>query len=212
MPKGQDSQNTSALNGFNYLPARLHEYEKDDWQIEYYIQNPSTGQLVRKRIRVNKILKQYKSKREARAHIDGMIFAINQKLFGGWNPFFEGEDARLYVRLSEVAEIYLKEKAKELRPDTMRCYSSFCTILLGWVNRQNTNLFCSLFNKGWTVRFMDYIYNERNVSNRTYNDYMKLGRCFFSWCIEKGYAKENCFEALRPKRKEQKERTIIDPD
>ncbi|MFA6884960.1 MAG: phage integrase SAM-like domain-containing protein, partial [Paludibacteraceae bacterium] len=122
-----------------------------------------------------------------------MIFSINSKLFSGWNPFFEGEDARLYVKLSDVVELYLKEKAKELRPDTMRCYTSFSNILLAWVNRNNANLFGSLFNKGWAVQFMDYVYNERNVSNRSYNDYIKLSRCFFSWCIEKGYSKENPF-------------------
>ncbi|MCB9017911.1 MAG: hypothetical protein WCU80_03495 [Paludibacteraceae bacterium] len=81
MPKGQDSQNTSTLNGFNYLPARLHEYDKDDWQIEYYIQNPVTNRLERKRIRVNKILKQYKNRRNARAHIDSIIFSINSKRY-----------------------------------------------------------------------------------------------------------------------------------
>lgn len=74
--------------------ARLHEYNKDDWQIEYYIQNPVTNRLERKRIRVNKILKQYKNRRDARAHIDNIIFSINSKLFSGWNPFFEGEDAQ----------------------------------------------------------------------------------------------------------------------
>jgi len=81
MPKGQDSQNTSTLNGFNYLPARLHEYDKDDWQIEYYIQNPVTNRLERKRIRVNKILKQYKNRRNERAHIDSIIFSINSKRY-----------------------------------------------------------------------------------------------------------------------------------
>ena len=212
MPKGQDSQNTSTLNGFNYLPARLHEYDKDDWQIEYYIQNPVTNRLERKRIRVNKILKQYKNRRDARAHIDSIIFSINSKLFSGWNPFFEGEDARLYVKMGDVVDAYLAEKTKELRKDTIRSYSSVCSIFMAWVNRNNASLFCSMFNKGWAVRFMDYVYGERNVSQRSYNNYIKHLRCFFEWTTEKGYSKENPFVGMKLKRKEAKTRIIIDPD
>lgn len=195
-----------------YLCAKLYEYADNDWQIEYYAQNPQTGKMKRFRIRVNKIVKHAKNKREARVQIAKMCEQINVKLYDGWNPFFEGEDSRLYTKISDVANIYLKEKSKELRPDTMRCYTSFSNILLQWVGRTNPELFCSLFDKSKAVRFMDYIYNERNVSSRTYNDYLKLSRCFFEWAISKGYSKENPFIQLKMKRKERKTRTIIDAD
>lgn len=201
-----------SIRDCEYYPAQLKEYASGkDWRIEYYIQSPIDGKMYRKEIRVTRILKRYTKKAEARRHINEMILSINNKLRDGYNPFYEGEDARLYVSLAEVAEIYLSEKRKELRPDTMRSYSSFCTILLNWVNRQNTKLFCSLFNKSWAVRFMDYVYNERNVSARSYNNYVKQARCLFEWCIEKGYAKANPFSAMKGKRKETKERIIIDP-
>lgn len=195
-----------------YLTAKLYEYSEDDWQIEYYAQNPQTGKMKRFRIRVNKIVKRAKNKREARTQIAKMCEQINVKLYDGWNPFFEGEDSRLYTKISDVADIYLKEKSKELRPDTMRCYTSFSNILLQWVGRTSPDLFCSLFDKSKAVRFMDYIYNERNVSSRTYNDYLKLSRCFFEWAISKGYSKENPFIQLKMKRKEKKTRIIIDAD
>lgn len=162
-----------------YLCAKLYEYSEDDWQIEYYAQNPQTGKMKRFRIRVNKIVKRAKNKREVRTQIAKMCEQINLKLYDGWNPFFEGEDSRLYTKISDVVDIYLKEKSKELRPDTMRCYTSFSNILLQWVSRSNPNLFCFLFDKSKAILFMDYVYNERNVSSRTYNDYLKLSRCFF---------------------------------
>jgi site-specific recombinase XerD len=109
-----------------------------------------------------------------------------------------------------VSEIYLKEKSKELRKDSMRCYTSFSNIFLSWINRTTPTLYCSLFNKSQAIRFLDYIYNERNVSARTYNDYLKLSRCFFEWAVEKGYCKENPFLRIKMKKKTTKERTIID--
>lgn len=195
---------------YNYLPARLHEQANGVWQIEFFIESPTDGNLQRKRIRVNKILNQYKRKADARKHIDSIIQTINAKLFSGWNPNFEGEDARLFVPLSDVVETYLMEKTKELRPDSMRCYSSVCNMLLAWSARHSVKLFCSLFSRGLAVRFLDYLYNERNVSARSYNSYIKTLRCFFEWAKEKGYTKDNPFGQMKMKRKSEKKRILID--
>ena len=47
------------------------------------------------------------------------------------------------------------------------------------------------------------------VSPRTYNNNIKLGRAFFSWAVEKSYARINPFEKLKHKRAQGKSRTII---
>ncbi len=193
-----------------YLCAKLYEYNDKDWQIEYYAQNPQTGKMKRFRVRVNKIVKRAKNKKEARLQIGKIIEAINVKLYSGWNPFYEGEDSRLYEKLYNVTEIYIAEKKKEARPDTLRSYSSYVSLLNNWVGRFNKELFCSLFNHTLAIKFMDYAYNERNVSARTYNNYLKMSRCFFEWAVEKGYCKENPFLRIKMKKKTTKERTIID--
>lgn len=69
-----------------------------------------------------------------------------------------------------------------------------------------------MFNKSVCIRFMDYLFTERNVSCRSYNNYTKIGRCLFQWCVEKGYAKENPFAMIKLKKKEKKDRTIIDSE
>ena len=63
-----------------YLCAKLYEYNDKDWQIEYYAQNPQTGKMKRFRVRVNKIVKRAKNKKEARLQIGKIIEAINVKL------------------------------------------------------------------------------------------------------------------------------------
>jgi site-specific recombinase XerD len=210
-------QQTNALpriitqRNFDYLPATLKEL-RSGWVIEYYATDPRDMKLRRMRAKVSHVLKRYTRKVDARRYLLETVANINDKLKNGWNPFFEGEDSRLYTKLSDVTECYLKEKAKELRKDTMRSYSSFVNILCTWVNRNNANLFASMFNKSWAVRFMDYVYNERGVSQRSYNNYLKTGKCLFSWCLEKGYCKENVFLSFKPKRKEDKKRILIDAD
>ena len=189
------------VSNYRYLPAVLKE-NQDDWYIEYYAQNPQTLAMKRFRIRMNKAVKRFSKKADARKYCLDVVARLNCKLLDGWNPFFEGEDSRLYVPLTDVSELYLKEMNKELRPDTMRSYSAYSNMLLNWTNAREPGLFCSLFNESKATRFLDYIYNERNVSARTWNNYLKMSRAFFNWCVTKGYTKENPFNKFSLKKKE----------
>ena len=56
---------------------------------------------------------------------------------------------------------------------------------------------------------MDYVYMERKVSARTYNNQLKLARALFSWAVQKCYCKENPFDKIKTKPKEQKRRVLI---
>ena len=192
----------------NFLPAILREY-KSGWIIEYYVENPATHVLQRKKIRLNRLVSRYKSIKEARNHANKMVIAINAKLSSGWNPFFLSEDARLYVSIDGVCAAFLKEKEKEARSDTLRSYSSFISIFSKWVNNHAFAEYLSVVNKSIVVRFMDYVYTERNVSATTYNNYIKMGRAFFNWAKEKCYTKENPFDFVKVKPKSQKKRIII---
>ena len=192
-----------------YLPAVLKETSKEVY-IEYYCEHPQTKKMKRFRVRMNCAIKRFTRKADAKKYCLDIVAKINSQLMDGWNPFFESEDARLYVPIQKVVEIYLAEKKKELRKDSMRCYVSITGIFLSWVASDCPNVLCSLFNKSKAVKFMDYIYNDRGVSARTYNDYLKLMRCFFEWCIEKGYTKENPFISFKPKKKQEKTRIMID--
>lgn len=201
----------SGLGKFHYLPAVLKE-NNSGWIIEYYVEHPTTHILTRKQIRLKRLVTRYKSVREARLHVQKIIENLNAKLSGGWNPFFVGEDARMYEKLTTVTELFLKEKTKELRPNTMRSYSSFCFLLNDWIKKTSPGLLASLFNHLYAVKYMDYVYNTRNVNVTTYNNNIKMGRAVFNWMRERCYTAQNPFEQIKTKPKPKKTRIIIPPD
>jgi hypothetical protein len=202
-------QKSAIQRSIDYLPAVLHEV-KCGWRIEYYALNPSDESLKRVRVKVARLTERYRTKKEARAHCLQIVQTINAKLAGGWSPFFNTEDARLYTKMEDVAQKFLAEKRKELRSNTLRSYQSFCKMFLEWI--QPKDMYCGLFTKIYAVRYMDYVYNERNNGVVTYNNQIKMGRAFFNWARERCYCKENPFENIKLKTKTRKTRTIIPPD
>lgn len=195
-----------------YLPAVLHRNEAMGWLVEYYVLNPATDALDRKRIRLNKIRKRYRTQADFRIAANDMVATINTKLAGGWTPFGESENSRYYTLLIDVLQAYLREKAKELKPDTMRSYSSFARIFGTWLTKNLPVCKCILFNRTLAVRYMDDYYEHHTSNARTYNNQLKMARAFFSWAKEKCYIKENPFELIRTKRPPQKKRTIVQAD
>ena len=148
----------------NYLPAVLHKTKSNGWQIAFYALNPKTQKLERCRMKINRLKKRYASTKEANLHAQEILFSINQKLKGGWSPFFVGEDSRLYEKLSAVCEKFIAEGQKEKRKDTMRAYQSFVKMLNEWTVDNCKDTYCSMFSRILAVRYMDYMYNTRNVS------------------------------------------------
>lgn len=195
----------------NFLPAILREY-KSGWIIEYYIENPMTKKLERKKMKLTRLISRYKSVKDARIHANRIVMEVNIRLSTGWNPFFTDEDARLYTSVDVVRDRFLQEKKKELREESIQAYSSFVEVFVKWLKTNTKIEYCSMVNKISAVKFMDYVYSERNVSSRTFNNYVKFGRVFFNWAKEKCYTKENPFEAVKTKPKTEKTRTVIPHD
>ncbi len=193
-----------------YHPAVLKKTSVG-WMIEYYALNPAEKKLERKQIKLNREAKKFTRVSDFRSYANDIVMRINGKLAGGWSPFMESESIRLYTKLHDVVDYYLSEKSKELRPATLVSYRSFCKMLLDWLN-ENAGMYASMFNRLYAVRYMDYIYKDRNVTARTWNNQLKMGRALFAWAKEKMYVKENPFENIKAKRTEPKKRVLIERD
>jgi hypothetical protein len=179
-----NSPRLAVSNGYsavNYLPAVL-KTNKSGWIIEYYLENPLTQILARKQIKLQRLISRYSLKTEAKKHINNIIVALNMKLPTGWNPYFVGEDSRMYTPLKDVTKKYLEEIKRNIRPDTWRLYTSFLNIFCEWMEKAAPNIYSSMVTHTLIAKFMDYVYNERkgrkgeSVSNKTYNNYIKIDK------------------------------------
>lgn len=187
----------------DYTPAKLHEVK--EWYISFYVRHPQTNKLTIKRIKVNRI----KNKKERRQYARSLMNEINKKLVSGWNPFLEQEAAKGFHTFKEAAATYLKQKEKELRPDSIRTYKSYIKTLQTWIKSNlKNNLYVISFSKKNAVDFLNYMYSDN--SERVYNNYKRFGVSLFNWFIQNQYCKTNVFKGIAPKKEREKIRVPID--
>ena len=197
---------------YNYQPAVLHHNGGMDWMIEYYILNPVSECFERKRMRLNSLRKRYRTIAEFRAAANEIVCTINTKLAGGWSPFGESANTRLYEKMDDVLQKYIDEKERELKADTLRSYKSFKNIFQEYLAEKMPGCRCSLFTKVHAVQYMDWYTDTHSSHPRTFNNHLKLANAFFSWAIEKCYTKESPFAHIRPKKVGEKSRTLVPAD
>ncbi len=194
----------------DYLPAEL-KMNKSRWYIAYHVKNPQTGKLHRKTIKVNRIENLTERKRYGRK----LVLELNKKLESGWNPFIEQEAPRGYTKLIEALDIYLRAKTKEFSSkDSIRTYASHVESLKDFVSNveKTPDMLIISFDAYAVKRYMDYLYNVRNLSGRTFNNYRAFCTAFWNWFVENLYCKTNPFATVKKKMEATKTRTIIDPD
>jgi len=75
----------TAVNATHYMPAKLQKYPSG-WLIDYYVEDPKTQQLRRKKVKVTRIMSRFPTKNEAMRHLNSIVAALNIRLASGWNP------------------------------------------------------------------------------------------------------------------------------
>lgn len=212
MPKSKQKESLQEKNyGFvDYIPPVV-KHNAHGWSIEYHAIDPVSGKLKRHAIKLNVLRKSYANLSAFKQHVNRICIQINGQLAGGWTPFGDARNSRMLMPVRMVADIYIKEKESELRPDTMRSYKSFRKVFTEWIDSQCNGMAIGSVNRLVAVRFMDYLF-DGGLHGRSYNNRLKQGRSFFSWCMEKCYTNENPFASIRPKREDPKKRVIVPPD
>ncbi len=207
-------QFSSAPNFF--VPAELQYHKNGNgWQIVYYVYNPVSDKMEKKRIRMNMLYKKLHNRTEFRRRCNDIICDINIRLKSGWTPYGESVNSRYYEYVTDVLQKFLDEKSDELRKDSLRSYKSFVKQLSAYIDKNLPKCKCQLFTHYHAVCFMDFLYSQkkrdgsRRLSANSYNNYVKLGRSIFGWFVEKSYLKENPFLGFKKKQTDGKYRDII---
>lgn len=196
----------------SYVPAVIRKSKSLGVYADYYVMDALSGEMVRKRTRLTNLLKRFPAGRQRQLAAQRFVEELNAKLSGGWTPLMETEDARLYTRLSDLREVFLKRKQVEgVRPATMQSYSSITNLFVRWCEDTGRHKKTSgTFLRVDAVCYMDSIVDKGN-SNRSYDNTLKTLKVFWTWALEHCYCRENPFAGLKPLPKEKKRRILIDP-
>ncbi len=189
-----------------FLPAQY--YRGKECYVAYYVENPFTHSLVRKKVKLNRI----RSAAERRRYANALIDDLNRKLYSGWNPFVDSLASNA-VSFRSSLDSFLASKSRSLRPDSLRCYTSWCSNFRDWLEGSGLlDSCCALFTYNNARSFMSSIECRDGITNKTYNNYLRFMRTFFGYLRKRDCVADNPFERIDMKRCEGKSRTVISPD
>lgn len=207
------SQNFTGTPLLEYIPAQLHENQT--WEIVYYVANPHTGKLTRKRNRVKPI----KGITQRRQLARRMVIEINRRLQKGWNPFYQNKGTRELIRFIDANNAYINRIKREcadgnLRPDTLRTYKSQVGRLETYVTDvlKTPEMMCYRFDSDFVGEYLDYIRYEKGLSARTRDNYLGFLGTLATFLFEKKYITVNPTEHFGKINKKIKKRTVIGND
>lgn len=195
----------------DYYPAELKE--NATWEIVYYVKNPETDKLVRKRNRV----KPMKLVSERRKHAKRMISEINKRLENGWNPFYQNKGTKELIKFVDACKVYSNRIEQEcnsgnLREDTRRTYLSQIAQLKKYLHYSDqTNMLCYKFNADFIDEYLDYIRYVKNLSAKTRDNYLSWLTTFSTFLLQKKYIVVNPTETFKKINKQKKTRVLINP-
>ena len=176
--------------------------------VYYYVLNPYTGKLVRKRVRCNSV----HGKKERMKYARLMCQAINERLFMGWNPFFD-EHPHSAVTITAAIDNFLKDKEKNVRERTLISYRSYCCIFKEFLEMRGlSNSHCITIDKYIVGSYLEWLERHKNLSNRSYNNYCMFLYTLFDYFVRKGYSAENHAANIPRKKVDRKKRVTIPKD
>ena len=209
--KNARNSTLNAILSFTY--PRLHTGAC--WYISFNAYDPALGIMRRKRIKINSVGTDKEKKRYAAQ----LCHRLSMKLEGGWNPWVEAEAERTYKLFADVLQHYRNYVTKLLNDGVHRMSTHhdcicFARILEDWNSNQKVPIrYIYQFDREFCVRFLDYIYIDRQSSPRTRNNYLAWLRTFSSFLVQHLYLKEKPTDGLESIGKALliKERKVIAP-
>lgn len=191
----------------DYVPARLSEGK--EWVVVWYVKDPVTNKMVRYRKKFNRIKQQTKRRASARAFIN----TINERLALGWNPAVTSIAPRATTKLFDALDLFLKVKTKESEENSMRSYRSYISMFKTWLKDKDISedAYVCAITYEVAMELMDDVDSRKDISPRTYNNYLMFFRLLFNWMIDHDFISDNPFDRIKrkPKKLTKKKRRIL---
>ena len=158
----QNSEKRNYQIFVDFIPAQLHENKV--WEIVYYIKNPITEKLERKRNRVRPLKKITERRKLAKR----MVIEINKRLDRGEILFKQKQGLKNLTKITDAIGVFKKRiaveyKAGNHRFDTYKTYKSQLKQLEQYINAvlETPNLMCYNFDSEFIGDYLDYIRYEK---------------------------------------------------
>ena len=165
----------SELLGFTY--PKLHTGKS--WYVDFYANDPSTGEMRRKKYKLDGLKKISEKKRRAAEIIE----AVTRELRGGWNPWVNAQESRGFTLIQDCLDRYLEyiEKKGDRYKTKMRYKSSVNILREFFESLIVPPKFIYQFDQALIIDFLDWILLDRDASARTRNNYRAwaFGLCEF---------------------------------
>ena len=185
-------------------------YNTLGWCIEWHeCTDAETGKYKRFRIRLNAIRKKCPNEKEFNRKAQEMMKEVISDLKNKANGVILPASGKA-KSLSAVLDLFVREKERNSRHDSIRVYRSQVKMLKDWLKFiRMENITPMRFSDETARQYMRYQLLEKEVSATTYNNYITNLRSIFSWMIENGFCRNNPFTDIKKKERQPKKRVII---
>ncbi len=175
--------------GFTY--PKLHEGKK--WFVDFFALAPASGEMRRKKYHIDNIPKIGERRKKA-----AEIIAVTlKKLRGGWNPWVNTQESRGYTLLSDVIDRYIGYIERKSRKKTKHTYQSRINILNQYLSSCVLPIkYAYQFDGAFINDFLDWLYLDRGVSERTRNNYRGWCYGFAEFMVSRKYIENNPVEHI----------------
>lgn len=180
----------SLLNpkGFPYVPAKL---KKNGWKIlvEYYVYSLDKNDLVRKR--VFKFLGETDQQRLKDAQ--SVVHNINRLLANGYMIGKAKAKAKTKtLSIKEGIEIGVKTKSQVIGKTAKGNYRSYMNVFIEYLNKEKkARIPVDDFDQAEVHLFFDWLFETREIGNRTRNNYKSFLNAIFNQLIERNLLEKN---------------------
>ncbi len=197
---------STAAEMLGYTYPRLHEGK--NWFVDFFAFDPAEGRMKRKKFMLDSIPK----KSERRKKAAEIIETVTRKLRGGWNPWVNTQESRGFILLSDVISRYIGYIERKSRKKTMHTYLSRINILNQYLSSCVLPIkYAYQFDSAFVNDFLDWLYLDRGVSERTRNNYRGWCYGFAEFMVSRKYIENNPVEHIPQLDEKKKIRKDLSP-
>lgn len=195
---------------FDFQPAQLR-VNADKWRIEFWTQEPATGEWERHRPTFN--LNRIVSERERKQQAQRIIRRLNDVWLPGGYPYKSPEQIEHKARtVGEAFGAILKIKLATDKEETRRCYKSIGGVFERWmVANKFDGLDAKAFGPRHSLAYADYLLIERGLGAKHFNNSVNTLAGMFNVLIKREEIDRNPWHAVDRKKTTQKRRRMFTP-